>query len=59
MKKLSLDALNYIEQADILQSPAQTSIHGVFVAVYSSCTNGYSGYYLCRREQQQVKHRAI
>lgn len=29
---LSLDALNYIEQVDLLQSPASTSIQGVFVA---------------------------
>ncbi len=31
-EKLSLDALNYIEQTDILISPARTSIEGVFVA---------------------------
>lgn len=31
-EKLSLDALNYIAQTDILQSPARTSIEGVFVA---------------------------
>jgi heterodisulfide reductase subunit A len=31
-EKLSLDALNYIEQTDILSSPARTSIEGVFVA---------------------------
>lgn len=31
-QKLSLDAFNYVEQTDILQSPARTSIEGVFVA---------------------------
>ena len=31
-EKLSLDALNYIDQTDILSSPARTSIEGVFVA---------------------------
>lgn len=31
-EKLSLDAVNYIEQTDILTSPARTSIEGVFVA---------------------------
>lgn len=31
-EKLSLDAFNYVAQSDILQSPARTSIEGVFVA---------------------------